>query len=334
MTSVPGALPRILYLGGLGRSGSTLATRLLGQLPGAFPAGEVSQIWRRGVAEGERCGCGEPFPVCPFWNKVGQAGFGGWDSVDVARLDRLRRHVDRSRFIPLLTVPALARPAFQQMLAEYVAYYVRTYAAIAEVSGCQVVVDSSKNASLAFCLHSASQLDLRVVHVVRDSRAVAYSWTKHVRQPAAASGRYMMRYSPAASAVLWNTQNAAMRLLAHIDVPTLRVRYEDLAASPDATLRQIADFAGLPADDTQFSFLAGDGGSRWADLVVDHTASGNPMRFSAGRVEIRTDDSWRTQFSPSKRALVSFLTVPDLARYHYLATPRLPRLGRAPKRTH
>jgi hypothetical protein len=318
MTQALEGLPRVLYLGGLGRSGSTLAARLLGQLPGAFPAGEISQIWRRGIVERERCGCGEQFPACPFWRKVGEVGFGGWDSVDVARLDKLRLSVDRSRFIPQLTVAALRRPAFSQTLAEYVNYYLRIYAAIAEVSGCQVVVDSSKNASLAFCLRHIPQLDLRVVHVVRDSRAVAYSWTKRVRQPAAAPGKYMMRYSPAASAVLWNTQNAAMRLLARGNVPTLRVRYEDLAAAPTASLRRIAAFSGLPANGGQLGFLGDDGTSRWADLGVAHTASGNPMRFTAGRIEIRTDESWRAHFPPFNRALVSILTLPGLARYHYL----------------
>ena len=40
-----------------------------------------------------------------------------------------------------------------------------------------VVIDSSKHASLAFCLRSCPGIDLRVVHMVRDSRAVAYPYT-------------------------------------------------------------------------------------------------------------------------------------------------------------
>ena len=311
-------VPRVVYLGGLGRSGSTLAVRLLGQLPGAFAAGEIAQMWRRGIVEAERCGCGEPFPSCPFWRKVGEAAFGGWDNVDVAHLNRLRRSVDRTRFIPQLAAPALARPAFRRALAEYLTYYLGAYAAIGQVSGCQVVIDSSKHASLAFCLHRSPQLDLRVVHLVRDSRAVAYSWTKKVSRPEADPGKYMMTYSPAAAAVLWNTQNAAMHLLARCGVPTLQVRYEDLAAAPSATLRKIATFAGLPADPPDLGFLGGDGTSRWAELSPAHTASGNPNRFVTGRTEIRTDDSWRTALPSPNRALVSALTLPGLAHYHYL----------------
>jgi hypothetical protein len=72
--------PTLLYLGGLGRSGSTIIERLLGQLPGVCSVGEVVHLWRRGIGDAERCGCGEPFPGCPFWSKVGLAAFGGWDN--------------------------------------------------------------------------------------------------------------------------------------------------------------------------------------------------------------------------------------------------------------
>ena len=81
---------RVLYLGGLGRSGSTLIERLIGQLPGVCPVGELVHLWQRGITEGERCGCGEPFRECPFWQQVGKAAFGGWDQVDVSRVAALR----------------------------------------------------------------------------------------------------------------------------------------------------------------------------------------------------------------------------------------------------
>ena len=47
---------RVLYLGGFGRSGSTLIERLLGELPGVCPVGELVHLWQRGVLAGERRG--------------------------------------------------------------------------------------------------------------------------------------------------------------------------------------------------------------------------------------------------------------------------------------
>jgi len=278
-------------------------------------------MWLRGIRDGERCGCGQPFRSCPFWQQVGQAAFGGWDRVDVEHITRLRSQVDRARFLPLLASAkvrgATSPGTFQPALDEYVEYYRRTYGAIGQVSGCPVVIDSSKHASLAFCLRAAPGLDLRVVHMVRDSRAVAYSWSKIVDRPEAAGSR-MSTYPAFGAALRWNVQNSALQLLAQLGTPTLRVRYEDFVRAPAATLARIAAFAGL-AGGPQFGFLDTDGPGRWwADLGVTHTASGNPMRFTTGRVPIRQDDIWQTAMQARNRRTVTTLTLPLLARYGYL----------------
>jgi hypothetical protein len=316
-TGTAPAGPRVVYLAGLGRSGSTLLERLLGEMPGARPAGEVVHLWLRGVRDGERCGCGQPFSSCPFWRDVGQAAFGGWDQVDVERITRLRATVDRARFLPLLATARLRR-RLQPALDEYVAYYQRTYAAISQVSGAPVVIDSSKHASLAFCLASSPRLDLRIIHMIRDSRAVAYSWSKVVDRPEA-SGSQMSTYPAASAALRWNLQNGALQLLACLGTPTLRVRYEDFIRSPAATLSRIAAFAGLPGG-PEFGFLGHGAGGQWqAELSATHTASGNPMRFTTGQVPIRRDDRWQTAMVAAQRRTVTTLTFPLLMRYGYLS---------------
>ena len=286
----PGPL-RVIYLGGLGRSGSTLVERLLAELPGVCSVGEVVHMWQRGVVEDERCGCGEPFSGCGFWRDVGQAAFGGWARLDAGRVAELRGVVDRTRHIPLLAAPVLP-PRVRRDLDEYLGYYTRVYPAITEVSGCPIVVDSSKHASLAFCLRRQPGLDLRVIHVVRDSRAVAYSWTKRVSRPDSAAASYMTTYTPARAAGHWNVQNQALQLLARTGTPTLRVRYEDLVTAPADTLARIADFAGLPA-------------------------GGPALRFLTGRIAIRGDERWRSAMPASQRRTVTALTFPLLAHYGY-----------------
>lgn len=322
-------MPTIVYLGGMSRSGSTLAERLLGELPGVCPAGEVVHMWRRGILLDEHCGCGARFSGCPFWRKVGEAGFGGWDKVDVGRFEELQRRVDRTRFIPLLAAPALRRPAFRRAFDEYLTYYHRLYAAIGEVTGCRTVIDSSKHASLAFCL-ARSPCSVRFVHLVRDPRGVACSWTRRVSRDAVA-GTYMRTQTPATTALQWDTQNSGMDLLAATGTAVLRVRYEDLVADPRAMLRKIAAFADLPTAGG-LGFLGGDSHTRWADLGVAHAVSGNRMRFATGRVEIRTDDTWRLTMPPRTRVRVSALTIPWLARYGYLRAA--PSAAPAPPGSH
>jgi hypothetical protein len=250
---------------------------------------------------------------------VGEVAFGGWGSFDVPEFLALKRSVDRNRFIPGLMVDGDSTRLFNRGAMEYAAVYARLYRAVQQVSGCSVVVDASKHASLAFCLRTEPGINLRVLHLVRDPRAVAYSWTRRVRRPEAegaadASPRYIPTLSPARSAMRWNIQNLGFHLLAARGTPTRLMRYEDFIAAPAAGMRELAEFAGV---EPELSFMT----DTRADLGLTHTAGGNPMRFSAGRIEFRHDDVWRSQLRPDARALVTTLTFPLLARYGYLRRP-------------
>ena len=77
------AQPRVLYLGGFGRSGSTLLERILGQIPGWTNVGELVDLPRSVFVHQENCGCGEPFLTCPMWSQVGERAFGGWHDHDM-----------------------------------------------------------------------------------------------------------------------------------------------------------------------------------------------------------------------------------------------------------
>lgn len=290
--------PRVIFLGGLGRSGTTLLERLLGELPGVTPLGEVVHLWERGVLAGEPCGCGRPFPACPFWRVVGERAFGGWSPALAGRVMTLRRRVDRMR--------RLGRSHAD--LPEYVRAYRLLYRAAAEVSDTGVVVDSSKHASLAHCLHKAG-LDPHVVQVVREPRAVAHSWGRTVERPE--DGRPMTRWGPTRTAVHWTAQNLALELLARRGARVTRVRYEDLVAAPGDTLRGLAAELGLPP--SRLPFLHG----ATAHLTTAHTVSGNPMRFGVGPVELTRDDDWRSGLPRRHRGLVAALTWPLRVRYGY-----------------
>ncbi len=303
---------RVLFLGGLGRSGTTLLERLLGQLPGVCPLGEVVHLWQRDLTDDERCGCGDRFSNCNFWQKIGVEAFGGWGSVDPRRVLDLAAAVERTRHIPRL---ATARVPAE--VGEYAGYYGKVYRAASAVSGAQVVVDSSKHSALAYCLRHAPDIDLRVIHVVRDSRGVAYSWTKKVPRPEAETDDQMTRYSPSRSAMLWNAHNASFGMLGRLGVPVRRVRYEELLADPQGTLRSLAEFAGLEASATDLSFLRATDDGYVADLGPAHSAAGNPMRFTIGTVPLRRDEAWRRSLPKRQRRLVGALTAPLLSRYGY-----------------
>jgi hypothetical protein len=293
----------VIFVGGLGRSGTTLLERLLGEIPGVTPLGEVVHLWARGIHADEPCGCGQPFSECAFWGKVGDRAFGRWRASQADWLLDLRAKVDRTRRIPAFALGLISREA---QLAEYVSAYARIYTAAAEVGDGRVVIDSSKHASLACCL--SASMDLRVVHVVRDPRAVASSWRRKVRRPE--DGRPMTRWTPARTAVHWMTQNLAFEMLRRRGARVVRVRYEELLKEPVETLRGLAAELGLPHSGDALAFLD----ERHARLGVAHTVSGNPMRFSVGSLEFRER---RAALPPRDRWLVTALTWPLLLLYGY-----------------
>ncbi|WP_213452820.1 sulfotransferase family protein [Rhizomonospora bruguierae] len=306
-------MTRVLFVGGLGRSGTTLMERILGQLPGAHALGEVVHLWQRDLRADERCGCGSRFSGCAFWRAIGQEAFGGWHRVDVDRIAALQAAVERTRHIPRMARQRLAERR-RHLIEEYAGWYASVYAAAAKVGGAEVVIDSSKHSALAHCLRwsAPAGLDLRVVHAVRDPRGVAYSWTRTVARPEA-DGDQMTRYTPGRSALLWTAHNAAFELLERRGVPLRRVRYEQFLADPRGTVRDLAAFAGLTVTDADLAFL----GDEHADLRPGHSAAGNPMRFAVGRVPLRRDDAWLAGLPAKQRRLVGAVCAPMLTAYGY-----------------
>lgn len=301
-------MTEVVFLAGLGRSGTTLLERTLAEVDGVTALGEVMHLWDRGLVRNERCACGERFLDCPFWDAIGERAFGGWDRVDPLRMAWLKGRVDRALRVPSI---ALARHgSFARLLEEYVDRYRLLYDAAAAITG-DVLVDSSKQVSLAWCLAVAGELDLRVVHCVRDSRGVGYSWSREVSRPEAVSTEYatMPRYSPLAISAYWMLHNAEIELLAR-RVPLTRLRYEDFVAAPRRETLRLLDVVGVASEAAHVTDSA-------VRLGSSHSCAGNPMRFVQGEIPVRADARWRTDQPLAQRRLITSLTSPLLLRYGY-----------------
>ncbi|HZN17418.1 MAG TPA: sulfotransferase [Micromonosporaceae bacterium] len=302
---------RLLYVGGVPRSGSTLADLMIGQLPGHVGVGELYYLWTDGPHNNVRCACGVPFTGCPFWREVGERAYGGWSPTLVDEVLALQLRVDRTPRIPALVAPP-AGSAFARAVTRYTDLLTALYRAIADTSGARVVVDSSKRPSLAFALRGAPGVDLAVAHVVRDPRGVAFSWGKRVADGATHRGD-MPRWSPATVSRRWVTVNASVAALRRFGVRGVRVRYEDLVADPPRQLARIAALHGIEVRPADLGFLA-DGGVRPA---ATHTIAGSRIRHSDGVLPLRLDEEWRTALPAAQRRFVTAATAVSRWRYGY-----------------
>jgi hypothetical protein len=309
---------QVIYIGGWGRSGSTLLSCILGGFPDFVSVGELRYLWSGGVAANELCSCREPFHSCPFWGAVGDRAYGGWSSVDVEEVLSLERAIFARRQVALLLAPRL-KPAYERLVRSYTERIVPLYRAIRDVSGCSYVVDSTKDPPYAFLLRRASELRLHLVHLVRDGRASAFAWSKEVRRPEV-TGReaYFARYGTATSAFLWSGGNAVLHLLREPQVTRRLMRYESLATDPKPQIESLLHDLGV--DGYDLSALERH------EVLVDagHTIRGNPLRFESGYRPIRLDDEWRTKMPRLRKAGFTAATWPLLWRYGYLG-----RRGRA-----
>jgi Sulfotransferase family len=301
----------VLYIGGSGRTGSTLLDRILGQLDGFFSAGELCNLWERGAVAHRRCGCGEPFPQCPTWSAVLRRTLAvDGSSPDPEWLADMARRRLRSRRLPGL--PWLR----QQVADDYSRTLVRLYDAIQAETACRVIVDSSKSPLYAELLASLPRVNLFVVHLVRDPRATAYSFRRKRELPDFGDSRLMLQQHPITTARRWVKGQAFSELLGRRgSVPYLRLRYEDFIRDPRAAVGRILSLLGETAE---LGFVD----SRTVRLQATHLVSGNPNRFAVGDIMLRLDDEWMTSMRGRDVLAVTALTWPLLLRHGYPLWPR------------
>jgi hypothetical protein len=309
--------PRVLLVTGFGRSGTTLVNTILGSTPGVFAAGEVRFLWERGLIEGRRCGCGEPLARCPVWGPVLEKAFGSPPDVDAAALVAEDASVMRTRHLPWMLASRFTGDRLMGRLHALPDALTAVYRAIQEVTGAALIVDTSKPPSFGYVLQHLDGIDLRVLHVVRDPRAVAHSWARTKALTDGGARTEMLRLSPTQSALQWDLWNGAAGWLWGRSDRYLRVRYEDLADDPQAIVAQLAELTGVELA-TPFT------GPREVATTTVHTVAGNADRMRSGPLTVRLDDAWTTELPARSRHLVTGLTLPLLARYRYPASPSRP----------
>ncbi len=316
--------PTVCYILAAGRSGSTLLGRILGQADGCCDVGELSGLWRVRRFDDWRCGCGELLDRCPFWSDVLSAPIPGrpgtLGAVDGATVAELRRTSFRTRHVPALwwRTAVLHRPA----APGYAALLGPLYRSVARVSGATLLVDSSKFPAEAVIARRLDQVDLRVVHLVRDPRAVAYSWQRTRPRPSGSGGdRTMVRRHPTAVAGQWAGVNALGATFVRHAVGAdryRRLRYEDLVAEPEAVCSDLLAFLGLPGATLPFTDPA------TVALAPTHNVTGNPERFRTGPVPVVLDDEWRTAMGRGDRRRATLAAAPVLAAMGYRVIGRGP----------
>ena len=304
---------KVLYIAGPGRSGSTILGQILNQVEDFFLVGELDYLWDRRVIENRLCSCGAFFAECPMWRQVLERSFGGPGGVDANEMLALRKRRVSNR--DLLFSSKRNNHEKLNQVQEYLEALSQLYQSIQTLSVSRVIVDTSKSPAYAYALEHTSGIELNVVHLVRDPRAVAYSWSaRKKRQPASGkrSSRYMTAHNPIDSSMLWSASNYLVgKIWGNVPNRYMLLRYEDFIERPRRVIESILALVGEEQAGSPFV------GEREVWLGSNHTFSGNPDRFQNGVVTLSKDEEWRHKMSGIQRAAVVAATWPGLRKYDY-----------------
>ncbi len=253
-------MPTLLLIRGLGHSGTTILDLALGAHPQVMGLGEAARILEtpkpgeetRGPAmlrgpgrRQRRCTCGETAADCPIWGPA---------------LDWLVTHEEWS-------------------LPDKMGQLMQLASALPSSSGepHRVLVDSFQD-ELVLPEAMPVDMDVRVIHLVRDVRSWLHSRLKAARQSAQPLPelRTLLRW--------WYVNRKFDRVLQRCGRPVFRLGYEELALQPERSLRLLCQWLDLPF----FEQMLTPGAHS-----TSHLLSGNRMRFDQDRSRsIRYDAAW------------------------------------------
>lgn len=272
---------QVVYLAGYARCGSTLLGRLLGDLPNSIAVGEAAaHFFRVRQMIDNPCGCGSSVKQCPFWQDIDF--FVGMDSFD--------QTLFRFRSFPFLGIYNKYR---KKEITRLVKLMSSLYEKIARKTGANIIIDSSKTPQHAWLLSCIPEIELSIIHLVRDPHGVVSSY----RRPKG----YLPRLSALDVTAGWVGLNLACERLQERTLNYRRVRYEDFVAAPRALVAETAKSLGCDGNLEDFV------GDHAVELRSQHMLGGNPDKLNRGKATIEVRP---VVLSRTTRLLVSVATAP------------------------
>ncbi len=284
-----------LYIGGYGRSGSTVLSAVLSAHPDLVSVGEAAfamEDW----TQGRDCSCGKPYDECDFWADMLQSR-----ELPTPRA-ALNRSVEKASTLPFLMLGLLGAP-LRDAYAEYhrvVASFVRRR------SGSNLIVDSSKSARLTLgrplALSRLGGEEVYFLHLVRDGRSTLDSLTRTGSNWALEGRRAERRFRTIRGLIGWVSANLAAACVGRLvgKARYCRIRFEDFQADPDSTVQEIGRFLGRDMTPVVQRL------AERAPFDTGHMVGGNRVRFQR-QIEVHPPPSTPPTLSRPTRLMFAVL---------------------------
>jgi len=261
----------VIYIGGYGRSGSTILGTLLGSGDDVVHLGELACLRDDWANSRRRCSCGELFPECPQWSQLQPESALSSDDW------RVLRRLEHLASLPRLAVGLVSRRE-KEVLDRYARVFLST---VSGITGSRTLVDSSKTARAAasrpLALARYGHIEVKIVHLTRSGTRCLQSllrtgsnWELEGRDVAGRTG-------PIRNTLGWLMANLAATLIGRLFFrhKYYRLRFEELLENPLQELTNLESWLGVDLDRTRQRLTEGD------VLDIGHVLGGNRLRFQS-----------------------------------------------------
>jgi len=282
---------KVLYIAGLGHSGSTLIDLILGSSKNAFSLGEIEffedyyferKKLKNVCHPSNNCLCGKNLKKCKFWSPI----------INDDRINSLFPYIplkgERKKMV-FNTFFGVPKISFGKFSDEEFYKDILIQANKIKNNNVDILIDSSKDFRRLSYLSKLKSIDLHVIHLVRDSRGVVSSNIKWNNR-----WHYALFY--------WFFMNCLFKLFIRKNIPkskSLMLSYDMFAMQPDKYLKILVDKFGLDINlDTYINDV---------NKEKFHQVGGNPINFK--KIDrIKYDRSWKKRLPVWMKVFVTITT--------------------------
>jgi hypothetical protein len=227
---------KIVFIGGYGRSGSTLLCAVLGGADQTVSVGELSRIFSY-YTSSRKCACSQELNACEFWKSIIEEFERRVPDITLQKAAEITTKVESYSNWFLL------RYKGSEVEAEYQRIWKNLLDIIFDISGKNVIVDASKSSSIA-CNRAAALskiVDLSQIHLVRDPRAVTSSTLESERRRFERHGVQPTPVRSLRTVLSWLSTNLYMHISNRLGLMKINARtsYESLTNDPVSSLNDL-----------------------------------------------------------------------------------------------
>ena len=257
----------IAYILGSGHCGSTLFDFLLNGHSQIVGLGELVRLdrheWQDNPGQDD-----VGYPSTSFWQETKQC----YESATGNPFEGIETR--NSRWRDLRRWP-------QERVVDWAKTQSEFLTCIHQITGAAILTDASKFPHRLHLLHESGLFDIRVIHLIRDGRAVINSYLRKYHSFGLAMSRW--------AAPTWHAISLRRRTPQDM---WLTVRYEDLARNPAQVLTRTCKFLGVDYKPSMLSYRD----HRYVGI------GGNKMRHRSDS-KIYLDDAWKRELSYKHRVM-------------------------------